>query len=621
MPVGALPASDRGEGSGSARGAIRDVWSRTAPKYRIRAAIALTVTLLLYVALCCFSHWLHTTRVVDFSPESFLEPFRFWGEQTRNLNDFLRYPISAERTPIHGIVLGLLLASIIAVPVLVAILYRFPAALPFAAATCLFAHMPWMAVTLTLGSLLASVRPFRMSFRYGSALVALLPILLYLYLATWSPAERPDAALSPSQRTAMYAPWVLAVLSACGMMALALLIARAVDYRPGAIAPVMLLMLAAPAVLFFRYVGQDELHYRVLEAEFGPRSARFLSPSDAKSEITRMVDAWLSDEGVATHRAALEQVWAGQVDGLRRAVQSRMARDFLADRAAAYRSTREFIAAFPTSRYVPCVLYLEGRVLDMRLDGAELLRSARRELYFDFPHVQSEASWTGLLHIYPDSSLAVSAALRLAQLRVRSGNVEEALELLGRAIAAPDADASAAARPTVAAMLTPDAPEHSLGVDPEPLRAEAERWMELIRDNRCDPRYGAAPLAALACLDARLPRYGDELLRLVERFPDCDLTDNLLVRWARALPDAAARRGALLATLRRFPEGDAQREALYHLAEIEIQSLGREDASIRATGLERLRDLAARHAASCWGRSARHRLRVLEPPVAVVPSP
>lgn len=616
MPVGVLPAADRGAAAAGARGVIRDVWSRTTPKYRIRAAFALGVTLLLYVALCAFSYWLHTTRVVDFSAESFLEPFRFWGEQTRNLNDFLRYPISVERTPIHGIVLGLLVASIIAVPVLVAILYRFPAALPFTAATCLFAHMPWMALTLTLGCLLAAVRPFRMSFRYGSALVALLPMLLYLYLATWSPAERPDAALSPSQQTAMYAPWVLAVLAACGMMALVLLIARAVDYRPGAIAPVMLLMSAAPVVLFFRYVGQDELHYRVFEAEFGPRSARFQTPLDARAAIARMVDAWISDEGVATHRAALEQVWAGQVEGLRQAVQTRMTRGFLADRASAYRAARQFIAAFPGSRYVPCVLFIEGRVLDTRLDAAELVRSARRELYSDFPHVQSEASWTALLHRYPESSLAVSAAIRLAQLRLRGGDVEDAARLLRRAVDRSAVGPTSAPRAAVATMLSPDAPEHSLNVDPEPLRAEAERLLELIERNRSDPRYGTAPLAELASLDPRLPHYADELLRLAERFPGCELCDNVLVRWARALGDPTARRRALLACLREFAGGDAQPEALFHLAEIEIQSLGRDDPSIRAAGLERLRELAGRFDDSCWGRAAAARLRTLEPAVA-----
>ena len=101
-----------------------------------------------------------------------------------------------DQTPIYGVVVGLLVAAIVAVPISVAILYKFPSALPFCAAVLVFAHMPWMGVTLVASCILAALKPFRMAFRYGSALVGLLPVLLYLYLATRGAAESLGASFS-----------------------------------------------------------------------------------------------------------------------------------------------------------------------------------------------------------------------------------------------------------------------------------------------------------------------------------------------------------------------------------------------------------------------------------------
>ena len=159
-----------------------DVWSRTEAKYRIRAGLLLAINLLLFCGLCVFTHWLHTAELHDFSLDSYFSPLRFWDSQAPNLNDFVLFPISVTQTPAHAIVLGLLVGTIVAVPIVVAILYRMKSAIPFVAAVAVFAHMPWMSVTLTLSCVLAGVWPFRMSFRFSSALVGMLPVLLYLFL-------------------------------------------------------------------------------------------------------------------------------------------------------------------------------------------------------------------------------------------------------------------------------------------------------------------------------------------------------------------------------------------------------------------------------------------------------
>lgn len=591
---------------------IVDVWSRTAPKYRIRAIVFLTMSFLLFVGLCAFTHWLHVARIMDFSWQSYAAPARFWGEQTQNLNDFLRYPINVEEIPLQGVVLGLLVAAIVAVPILVAILYRLPCALPFVAAVFIFAHLPWLSFTLVIGCVLAAVRPFRMKFRYGSALLGMIPVLIYLYLATMPSPDDVGSAAPPAQKSLLIAPWVLAILSACLLMAVVLLIARWVNYRPGAIAPVMSLMFAMPAVLFFRFVGRDELYYRVMESEFGPRSERFMPVSmrpvaDMIRQYTEAADFERAEEW--------RDIWRGRVDATHDRMLSRLARDFLRERAAAFDAFSRFIREHPRSRYVRCALYMQARVLDTRIDERAFRSRMHRELYSDFPHVQSEPAWTALLTQFPDSPLSISAGLRLAQLHLRRGEVDAAVALLqrindgslGRGSGVPSS------KPAFQSLMSAPDPEASLNFDPRPRRFQASRLSELIAANRDDPRYGSRPLMLWAGLDPRRPEFVDETLRLAREMPDALLYDNLIVAWALAQPEVERRRAALEACVGTFIDSDALPEAMYQLADIEIQSaMERTDAPHRAVGIERMRDVVARFGDSCWAQAASERLRDLE---------
>lgn len=590
------------------------VWSRTEPKYRVRAVLLLVLTWALFSGLCVFTHWLHVARPFDFSWDSYAAPLKFWGEQTQNLNDFVLYPINVEQNPIHGVVLGLLVASIVAVPISVAILYTFPYALPFAAAVFVLAHMPWMGITLVLCCLLASVKPFRLSFRFGAALVGMLPVILYLLLASRGTPAQVGAYASPDQRLMLAAPWVLAVIAACGMLAAILGISWLVNYRPGAVAPVMAVMFATPAVLFHLHVGTDEVSYRVLESRHGPRSDRF-APRDVTAHMLETLGAWLEDP---QHHDLLMNIWAGQTDSLL-AVQQRVAhaqwREFLADRRAAYEECGEFIANYPKSRYVPNVLYIQARFLDARIDPTTLRpprRTLRRELYTDYPHVQSEDTWLALIKGHPDSPLSIAARLRVAQLRLRRGDVGGAEELLADLSTRATAHAAppGATQPAARLRLGGSPPESSLAFDPQPYLRDARRLLELIQANRDDPRYGTAPLQALAGLDPHRPRYREQLLTLAHRYPDSLLHDNLLVLWAEGAPEPQERAAALAACVRRFPAGDAVAQALFVLGEIDLQARGADQEARRQSGRARLADVAERFPHTCWGREAAERLRL-----------
>ena len=285
---------------------FRDVWYYTTPRYRVRAFVLLAVNVFLYAGLCVFTHWLHTAEPFDFSWQSYTSPARFWGEQTVGLNNFLLYPINVTRTPWHGIVLGLLLAAIVATPIAVSILYRFYASLPFAACVLILAHMPWMAFTLVGSAALASLPPFRLRFRYGSALVALIPIMAHMYLSTYSTSEQVRVYATPELRLQLSFPWLLAIVAAAITLGLILLIASMVRYRPGAVTPVLSAVLVPPLLVFHTQVGADEIDYRVLERAYGPKSQAFSPVSDARREILGLVHQYDpdSDEMFLSGRAA-----------------------------------------------------------------------------------------------------------------------------------------------------------------------------------------------------------------------------------------------------------------------------------------------------------------------------
>lgn len=594
------------------------VWSWTARKYRVRAIVLLVVNGLLFCGLCVFAHWLHVARLFDFSPASYLHPLKFWGAQTQNLYDFILFPVSVDQNPMHGVVIGLLFAAIVAVPITVSIVYGFRSALPFLAAIFIFAHLPWMAITLLAGCVLAAVRPFRMKFRFGSALVAMLPVLLYFYLAARGPSEPLAVSVSPEKKLLLAGPWLLAILAACTMMAIIIFIARLVNYRPGAVAPVMAVLFATPVLLFRARVGVDELYYRVLESQYGPRSERFQPVQDATDTILDLVHRWTypSVDREPRHATFLT-VWSADPTEqyeLKRRVFRHMLVELLDHRRAAYNALKDFIADHPTSRYVPCALFIQARVLDTRLDERALGESAQRELYTDFPHPESEPIWTNLLSEYPHSPLAVAARLRVAQLRLRHGDADGALTALGPPPAETEVAPPTSARAADGSLLRMQPPEASLEFDPHQDLFEIRRLRELILANRDDPRYATAPLQALAGLDPHRAGYRRQLLSLAHGYPDALLYDNLIVRWAVAARDRQERAERLAACIAYFRDGDALPEALLARADLELRSLGGNDTENRAAGIARLREIVERFPDTCWAERARERLDMIEPP-------
>ena len=579
---------------------IVDVWSRTAPKYRVRAIVLLLVNVFLFAGVGSFAYWLRSG--IRFAPamegygDELRGAMRFTGDTGITLGSLLLEPISVLDVPMQIPIHGLLMATLVAIPILVAILYRFWSSVPFLLVVAFLAVMPWLALTLAASCVIASARPFRARLRFISALAGLAPIVLYFVLAWRGSAEQIVGRIDPVDRVRFVAPWVLAMVAAGALFAVVLSIARIVNYRPGAITPLLALMFALPTTLFEFHVGRDELYYRLLDSRFRGTFADVDASVPLEEAVRR---AW---ERHPPPRPTLEEVrqsvevkWLFELaaDFRPHGTELTRAQEDIVQRCA------DFRLHFPDSRYSVNVLFLQARTRDLRVDIAEFRRSNWIRFYDDFPSPASRDTWQLLVETAPESAPAAVAAVRLAQLEARGGHVDRALSLLDRALAWLE---FRAAQPTVSSesgvlmAFTRGAPDMGLDIDSDAIALQARRLRDLIASNG-DPIYGYEPLTGspdrkdawpfgLVDLDPRDSSYAANLRSLLAKYPDAQITDNVLVAQALVEASIPKRIELLRSVVERFSGRDAASEALYHLG-MALRDLGNPDAA--AGAFDRLR--------------------------------
>lgn len=597
----------------------KDVWSRAGSRYRVRAAGLLLVNLILFAGVGSFAFWLRSGEV--FAPatqgywESLLAALRFGSASTISLGTLLTEPISVQQTEMQIWVVGLLMAALIAIPILISLLYRFWSSLPFVAVVGFLAVMPWLAITLLASCLIASVRPFRSRYRFMSAMFGLVPAVVYLILAFSGTNDVLVGVVDPVDRIKFVAPWVLAIVAATAVFALVLIIAQFVDYRPGTVAPLLAVLFVLPVALFENYVGRDTLYYRLLES-----SARAsFRDVDASQPLEAFVEQeWLRHPLPRPARQAIRErteiAWLFALSDLsqQRSVILEQQMDFV-DKCD------EFVYYFPESRFAYHALFLKARALDLRIDEEEFRRTKWIRFYDGFPREASRSTWEIIALNRPDTMLGAVAALRLAELEARDCDIDRALSRLDelaqrfggridaeRVLTAPVADGIADWRidPQDAAAAG------FLPIDADRVLLDAMRLRDLLRNNR-DPIYGYDPICGgqiwsrgprfgmLDCIP-RHPSYRDQLKTLMKAYPNAQAQDNLALESAKALPAGAQKVTLLEECLRRFPNGDAAAEALFRLG-VTQRVLGRTSEAERSFGR-----LLAEHAKSIWaGESIR----------------
>lgn len=591
----------------------KDVWSRSGSKYRIRAVLLMILNIVLFAGVGSFAFWLRSGEFIapsrDGYWDAFLHTFRGVGNAEVSLGSLLIDPISVQSVPMQIPIVGLLMAALISIPILVAILYRFWSCVPFIAVVGFIAVMPWLAITLLASCILASVKPLRTRFRFMSALIGLVPAVIYLALAWAGTTEAVVGRIDPIDRIKFVAPWVMAVVAATIVFAVVLLIAKVVDYRPGAVTPLLVLMFALPVALFEFHVGRDELYYRLLE-ELERAYAVDVDASVAWEESARR--AWeqhpLPRPDWERMRKVEEEKWLFELATDSRPRESEWSRR---QNEIVFRCD-QFRRQFPDSRYGPNALFIKARTLDRRLDIQEFRQSKWIRYYDDFPCAGSRESWRFVMHNRPDSPLGAVAALRLAQFDARSCDVDRAVErldeLLNRFAGASNGP-SAAPAGALQEILERQSPEASLRIPLPRVLLRARALRDLLTSNN-DSRFGFAPLCGsrrpgdafrlgLLLLDPRHEQYVENLQALAVQYPDASLLDNLELEIAKSALTIEDRVSALGDFVSQHSVGDAAPEGLLRYAITLAQSARPKDSEEIADQLLR------RFPDSVWAEFAR----------------
>ncbi len=646
---------------------IVDVWSRTAPRYRARAIGFLSVNVAVFFALCCFTYWLRTGdlqpvlrpfvgAVQEVAPVRYdywalwKASFNPFAEQQVTLTDFLLFPISIQQVPAQILIVGLLMASLVTIPISVAMLYRLPGASLFLVAVAFVAVFPWLALTLLLSCWIARARSFRFAFRYATLLLALIPVIIYFYTSTRGVSDTAMVLAGPMDRMKLLMPWIVAIIAACLGGGIVLLVAYLSNYRPGGVAPVLVVLFAVPVGLFHQYVGTDELRYRLLEHDYGPNSGSVFVDMDTQELIKTAAEKdWIA--GGDKSQRELKAIMQNKQAQLNLMIPTELARQ----QQAVVEACTHFNDEYPDSRYRWNCLYLLGRALDMRIDMPLLRSEALLQFYSDFPSEASRKTWMLILGESPESPFASVAGLKLAKLASREGKLKLAEDILERVVAqfgaalppvlttAPKpsetsttddrfsdpleqtiqrlqstspATSSKPAPQGLWGLLSRSPAASTLGVDPEAVAEQAAQLLSLIRENQqgqfVDRIYPENnPISMLLRCDPRHELYPENLRHISQWFPESKLQDNLRVRLALTERDVSERRKRLSRLARSYPKGDAAPHALYELGALELNQ-GRKEAGIRAL----MRVLTA-YPKSPYALSARRKLMSIDASVGV----
>lgn len=622
-----------------------DVWSRWGHVYRVRAILLLALTLVLFSGVCAFAYWLRTGTFLAPVHEGYFDvlalTFRFTGHTGITLASFLVGPMKVTDVPALIPIVGLLIASIVTIPVLVAILYRFPACLPFILAVGGLAVMPWLAVTLLGCCVLASCRPFRQRSRFMSALIGLLPVILYFVLASRGTKMQVGELTDPLHRIAFVAPWVIAIVAGAVLIALVLLIARLVNLRPGSIAPIMALMFCLPVILFEFQVGRDEYHYRLLEqSHAGFFADRRLSPLDGDpAPYAAAVAEFFS---YPEPRPRFEDIYQRQLlhwSLIKAGLGNPDAEEFLKQERSVLtdhqqtfaRQCEAFLRYYPQSRHAAGVLYLKASALSMRVDMEAFRHRGWILFRDDFPSPAAELDWKRLVYNFPESGYSCAAMLHLAQIEARRGEVEQARTRLKTLLAGfPLENVPPAADPASAGAFESD-PEKSKH-EASHVRAErnlpaagrrvyllqARRLSDMIEfnddpvvgfDPLCGSRVEGRPSFGLLDIVPWVDTYVPNLQILKTAYAGSSWEDNIELELARTIEEPEARIIRLSALIEACAEKqcDAEPEARFLLASV-YQQLQRPGEAA-----EQLERLIRRFPTSIWASEARPMLAALTP--------
>jgi len=353
-----------------------------------RLGFYLAVQLAAFGGVCAFWRFLATGRWCDF------RPIAYYQDLITPLGEIFRHPLDVLAYPWMILVTGLMLGLLTLVPVLVAVLYRPLLSTGFVLAVALVAHSPVLALAVGIGCVLAGRSRTQNDMPFLAMVLGLLPAAGYFTLSALAGVD--PAAVLPLQRWALYAPFLIAFVSAVLAGAIVMGLGRLVRFRAGPIWPLVVAALAAPVAVFYAEIGPDELGYALIASRLQTGGALFEDEALAPW-IRRNHGEGLNPQ---TARARVGE------DLARR-------RDELLDRC------RAFLDTFPDSRRRPPVLWLMAQARDLQLDEGAFAGGLIKYVA-SFPLPEAAPIWRELLSGHPASPQAALADWRLGELALRA---------------------------------------------------------------------------------------------------------------------------------------------------------------------------------------------------------
>ncbi|MCY2931337.1 MAG: hypothetical protein NTV86_17985 [Planctomycetota bacterium] len=419
-----------------------------------RGVTFLVVNLLVFVAVNAFRHYLATGRWGDFSMAAYR------ADLSTPLGASLQYPLPVDMYPWMIAVTAGLLAGMIFVPLIVSVMYPGAVAAVFIAVVAVVGHCPGLALAIAAGCVLTAVTPLRSDLPFVAILVGLIPVELHFSFVAFAGVKL--VTMKPMLQLLYAVPFLGAIALAVVASAIVLWLTRQMGNLPGVVWPVLAALLAAPVVIFYQRVGADELQYAVIVRSLGPGDS--LLPEEA-------LRAWKDRTG--------NQGLSGE------ALINQIKDELDLRRERMVRQCEGFVGAFPASKRVPEVLWVEGQARSTQLVRHKVDRDKGLiEYSATWPLAASEACWGRLIEQYPQSVGAAVARWRLGQLAARRGDFDQALETSMQAL--PGLLAAAARQegrrnPLGTIRLGVPAADYCLGA-----HFEAAKLISLIERNRVE---------------------------------------------------------------------------------------------------------------------------------------
>jgi hypothetical protein len=565
-----MPETERQTSGALKQAGMHSRWLMRTDRLR-RAWTCLAVCMAGYAGACAFWRYLASGQWVNFRPAV------FYRDLTVPLGEVFRHPLDVLTYPWMILVLGLGLGLLVLVPLILAVLYRPAIAAPLILSLMLLGHMPVPALAVGIGCALAGRAKFRQETPYLALALGLLPTAGYFALSAMASMDA-DVVL-PLQRWVLYAPLLIAFVSAAALAAMLLGLARLAGYRSVVVLPLLTAILAGPALLFYLEIGADELSYAVIVNQLQPSGSIF--DDEALKPWSRRHDA----EGLGKQALA---------ERVREDLQAR--REVLAD------SCRRFLRHHPASPRRPAILWLRARAISLQLDEAALAGGLiKYSPTFALP--ESAEAWKDLLDTCPASPQAALADRELAELALRQiahgqdANTQARLadERLHRAaealkgIVSSDNEQAAIDKRARREMFFPPAEVPSRDCYRGALEdAQQLAWL-MSRNGVLNDPNAAEALGAYVDINPKLPDYAERLGRLLSdparNREATSLGDNIKLAVALQTPNVYERAEMLIA-LARDERTDAAIVANFELGKLAMRTAEAPDISRLVKGLK-----------------------------------